>query len=1284
MRFYLQIIILFSGFLVFPQGEANIWYFGDGAGLDFNTDPPTALSDSPIYTLEGCATISDSSGQLLFYTDGRKVYNKFHQIMSNGEGLLGHTSSTQSAIIVPNPGNPDIYYVFTVSANFDEQNGVNYSEVNMTLNGGNGDVTAVKNINLISGVVSEKLTAVRHANGSDYWVLCHQSDSYYAFLVTSSGVSSTPIVNNIGINVNVGPEGYMKFSPDGTRLIALHLAYGVDLLDFDANTGQLSNYQPLVFPEIYNYGVEFSPSGNIIYISSFELINPPYEKFIYLRQYDLLAPDIADSATELYNYYINSFGEAQGALQVAPDGKIYHVYNNDADNYNYYVSVIEQPEVLGTGCNFISEAISVAPATVFLGLPQFIQSYFVAGIKAENLCLGDITLFTIDSNSTVVSVLWDFGDGTTSTLLNPSHIYTNTGTYTVTAEIDNGSEVITKTKEITISEVPFATEPDDIFECDNNNDGIYSFDLTQNTNAILNGQSALQFGVRYYANSMDYTNNIIISNPENYQNNTPYQTQTIVAEVYNLNNSKCKAVTNFDIRVFDSPQTISAIAPVHRCDDDSFGTDTDGKVEFNLTENEVFILDGQSSFNFSVEYYTDSSFNDLISDSEAYVNTSPAETIYVKVFNPQNPDCFVTASFEIEVFSLPVVNDTIILKQCDDDDNDGFSAFNLTEAETLLTNNNVTTDLTLTYFETSQDAFLNSNPITDIFTYTNQQVSNDQVFVRVENTNNCFRVVLLELAVVTTQIPDTIHETFIVCDDMASGSNTDGIATFDFSSIHNQIVAQYPSGQLLDITYYRNLQDALAEQNAITDIANYTNTDYPFTQNIYIRVDSQISNECLGLGHHITLVVEPVPIVQPLEFIGCDNTQNGQFGFDTSTLESELLNGLTDVSVQYWDADNNLLPDPLPNPFVTSTQTITARVINNSQTGCYYETTVTFTVSDLPQAFSLPTNLIKACDDEQIPGQQDGLFAFDTSDFQDIILGNQTGMIVNYYDEYGVTLQSPLPNPFVTHTQNVLVEVINSLNTNCITTLTIPFEVYPSPVIEPSGSEIVCSNDPSFTKVIDAGLYNENQIGNYTYTWFFNGDIIPNQTNYNFVVNAEGIYTVEVKNSNGCISVRTITVSASDIAAIEEIQITDLSNNNSIVVLVSGLGDYRYSLDGIMYQESNIFTELDPGLYTVYIKDMNGCGVVSENVSLLGIPNFFTPNGDGVNDIWNIKGILNYSNSKIIIYVYDRYGKLLAQTNPREGWDGTYYGHLLPSTDYWYVVELENGRVVKGHFSLKR
>src|SRR5690606_36692101 len=131
---------------------------------------------------------------------------------------------------------------------------------------------------------------------------------------------------------------------------------------------------------------------------------------------------------------------------------------------------------------------------------------------------------------------------------------------------------------------------------------------------------------------------------------------------------------------------------------------------------------------------------------------------------------------------------------------------------------------------------------------------------------------------------------------------------------------------------------------------------------------------------------------------------------------------------------------------------------------------------------------------------------------------------------------------------------------------------------------------------------------------------------------------------------RNITVSASGIAAIEEIQTTDLSNHNSIVVLVSGLGDYRHSLDGIMYQESNIFTELDPGLYTVYIKDMNGCGVVSENVSLLGIPNFFPPNGDCVNGIWKIKGILNHSYSKILIYVYDLYGKLLASANPREGW----------------------------------
>lgn len=294
-------------------------------------------------------------------------------------------------------------------------------------------------------------------------------------------------------------------------------------------------------------------------------------------------------------------------------------------------------------------------------------------------------------------------------------------------------------------------------------------------------------------------------------------------------------------------------------------------------------------------------------------------------------------------------------------------------------------------------------------------------------------------------------------------------------------------------------------------------------------------------------------------------------------------------------------------------------------------------------------------------------------------------MNVNYYDENGNALPSPLPNPFETTTQNVMVEVINPLNTTCVATNTIAFEVFPLPIISLNGNELVCSNDPTFTKVINAGLEDESLQANYTYTWFLNGEEIVGETNYELTVNAEGIYTVEVTHSNGCMVIRTIQVNASNIATIQNIEISELTNTNSILVDVSGNGEYEYSLNNSDYQDSNSFYNINSGIYTVYIRDKNGCGIASEEIAILGIPNYFTPNGDGYNDTWNIKGANSSFNANTIIYIFDRYGKLLKQISPLgSGWDGTYNGQVMASSDYWYSIELENGKTVKGHFSLKR
>lgn len=1284
MKKKLLIILLISFNIVsYAQGEANIWYFGHYAGLDFNSGSPVALTDGKLKTEEGCATISNAAGQLLFYTDGIKVWDKNHNVMPNGTNLKGDPSSTQSAVIVPKPDDPNIYYIFTVTE-LAYPDGVRYSEVNLSLNGGLGDVTSNKNIQLLTPAC-EKISAVKNGSGDGYWVVLHAygNNNFYSYSVTSLGINMTPVISSVGTAIvpffnstsRNNTVGYLKFSPDGTKLICVNLEINVELFDFDGNTGVISNPREVIYNNygtdvlyMSNYGVEFSPSGKIAYLTKGAWLDSNE-----LFQYDLTATDIPSTETRIFK--ASGYRENLGALQIAPDGKIYGVFVNS----NFLFS-INNPDILGTGCSFVLNAVDLKTEEQrwVSGLPTFIQSYFNADIIIQNNCIGEVSTFTLKGNQSISSANWDFGDGNTSADINPTHTYANAGTYTVSVTATSATGTSTKTKEIVISAVPAATKPLDLLVCDTNNDGFYTFDLSSQTTAILNGQDPSLYGVNYMVND------VVIVNPNDYTNSVAYQQETITAEVYNKENNSCKSTTSFTIDVFDTPKPSTSISKISLCDNTSVGTDTDGKVVFDLTQKASEILNGQSASQFVISYYKDAALTQNVSNPSAYANTNANETVYVKVVNKDNLNCTAVTSFQIEVMALPTINATVDLKQCDDD-TDGFSVFNLEEAITKITSNAAVE--TISFHETLADAQNNSNPIANRTAYTNQTVSIDKVFVRVTNANGCYRVAQLNLIVSTTQIPATFTRTFTQCDDVASGSNTDGIATFDFSSVDNEVKTIFPSGQLLDITYYRNLADALAEKNAITDITNYSNIGYPNTQTIYIRVDSRLNNDCLGLGSYITLNVEPIPIVAPIaSFVHCDDDQDGYYAFDITGLDSQLKNG-KDVSVSYFDANNNALASPLPNPFSTQSQTIKARIANNTATACYYDTTIQFVVDILPQAYAVPTKLTTVCDDEADPSTQDGKYAFDTSTFQNTILGSQTGMLVKYFDENNNPLFSPLPNPFITATQNVRVEVINPSNTNCIATTTIPFVVHPVPNMALEGDELVCSNLPTFTKVVDAGILDSTPTTDYTYNWFFNGEPIVGENNYSLTVNKEGIYTVEVTNSQGCARTRTLTVTASDIAIITNVDIVELSSSNSISVSVSGTGDYVFALDDELgvYQVESTFTNVAAGIHTVFVKDLNGCGITPKEVAILGIPNFFTPNQDGYNDTWNIKGVNASFNAKTIIQIFDRYGKLIKQISPTgAGWDGTFNGNPMPATDYWYAVQLEDGRVMKGHFSLKR
>lgn len=358
------------------------WYFGSNGGVTFINGVPEPLAGGQINQPEGCATISDSDGNLLFYTDGIKVWNANHAEMPNGTGLLGNPSATQSAVVVPDPGDADRYYIFTVQATSPDD-GFNYSVVDMTLDGGKGDVVvASKNTNLMA-VCSEQVTASPHANGTDIWVIARPkgNNEFHAFLVTESGVETTPVVSNAGTACSAGGEvGYLKASPTGDKLaMAYYMGNTAEVYDFDSGTGAVSAAINLGTYGSGCYGIEFSQSGNVLYVTEFGT---------QLLQFDLTADDIPASKQVITG---NKRSVSVSALQLAPDGKIYGSMSGQSK-----LAVIDQPELLGNDCGFTADGPTIAGACQF-GLPTFIQSFFAAEAG-----------FTINENESLEFVASDF------------------------------------------------------------------------------------------------------------------------------------------------------------------------------------------------------------------------------------------------------------------------------------------------------------------------------------------------------------------------------------------------------------------------------------------------------------------------------------------------------------------------------------------------------------------------------------------------------------------------------------------------------------------------------------------------------------------------------------------------------------------------------------------------------------------------------------------------------------------------------------------------------------
>lgn len=387
MKYTLNIILLFVLFQSSAQNEGNIWYFGDSAGVDFNSGTPVALTNGsiafanhtdfmgfPINYNEGTSVISDYSGNLLFYSDGQTVWNQNHQIMLNGDSLFGNFSSTQSSVIIPQPNSKELYYIFTIDDVWESTSnyGFRYSVVDMCEDNGNGMVIpAQKNILLLDGAY-EKLGAVRHSNGVDYWVVTHKlnTNKYYSYLLNQTGISDT-VVSVTGAVSTYG-QGQLKFSPNGQRMAVVHNQHWVtpiefELFDFDNSTGIISNPIGITTSGKNVYGIEFSPNSNILYAV---FTKPSPTTILNIMQYDILISDsitINNSQTSVYQANLVSVR----GLQLAPNDKIYMVSISNAD----YLLSINNPNILGVGCNVIDNDVYLAGRAGDKTLPTFVAGY---------------------------------------------------------------------------------------------------------------------------------------------------------------------------------------------------------------------------------------------------------------------------------------------------------------------------------------------------------------------------------------------------------------------------------------------------------------------------------------------------------------------------------------------------------------------------------------------------------------------------------------------------------------------------------------------------------------------------------------------------------------------------------------------------------------------------------------------------------------------------------------------------------------------------------------------
>ncbi len=973
--------------------------------------------------------------------------------------------------------------------------------------------------------------------------------------------------------------------------------------------------------------------------------------------------------------------------------------NNDCESFTTLELRVEIPPLLVN-----PTPIELCDQTDILGPDDELEIFDLTSRIAE---------ITGDDLSVSVSFFESFADLQTNTnaiadptayqniiggvVQNPQTIWLRAEDVNTSCVVDTGAVTL----DLIVNPLPSPITPTPLELCDIDNDGFGAFTLTDKDIEIIGGEPGVV--ISYHETLSDAENNIFpIGSP--YQNIVADLQVIYVRATYDdvppALGTGCWRVVELELIVNPTPIVPLDIAPIIACD-----PDMDGFEVFDLTQRAADIYGTQDVTQYALSYYISEvdaqAGTPSIASPSTFTNTvTPLQTIWIRLENTDS-GCFKLGSFEIEVVDGPQVIQPDPFNKCDDlgEPFDGITTFDLTTQDAIITAGEPS--IGVQYYETLANAQADIDAINPATAYVNQ-ANLQTIYVRVTDGNSlCVDTsITLTLRVLPNPQPEA-PDPIALCD-----TDGDGQQVFDLTIRAAQIL----DGETYDLLYYET--ELLAIEGAagtqIVDPTAYTNTSNP--QDIYIRVTNPGSDALCFEIVVLTISVNSLPDDSVLldDYEICELPFDGVSIFDLTTKIPEILvgqdmvNNVVSFYVTPADATAGVNPIPIPEVYqnISNPQAIYVG-ITNTATGCYVGGVQFFNIEVKPGATATAPALPYTLCDTQ--GENDGFTEFDLTlaSLLDEILNGQDPLdyFVSFYETLANAMDAENPlgasytniiNPQVIYArvENAasgcydVVEVILKVNQLPVITLDDSYRL----CVDQNGLPIASQEGASSPPVIDTGL----DATLYSFEWSIDGVVQVGETGASIISTTGGVYQVSITQlASGCQTAVTTTVTVSQPPVEWSFNLTNgaFADNHTVEILAQGLGEYVYRIDNGPFQDSNVFTNVSPGVHTITIKDANGCGQVSFDIGVVDYPNYFTPNNDGYHDTWNIIGIAAFD-ATANIYIFDRYGKLLKQISPlTPGWDGTYNGNALPSSDYWFRVEYtEQGiqKEIKGHFTLKR